>query len=403
MSLLPVADALKRVLDTATTLRSERIGLRQAFGRTLAEPIAAQIDNPPFDASAMDGYAVRSADVAALPVTLTLIGEAGAGRPFAGALEHGTCVRIFTGAPVPGGADAVVIQENTSASGPAVTVREPVNAGANIRPRGQDFTQGALLIDRGKRLTARDLLLAAAGGYATLPVVRKPVVAVLSTGDELVEPGSPLAPGQIWASNAFGLAAMIEAAGGEARVLGVARDSLDSLSSAISATKGADILLTIGGASVGDRDLVRPALEKSGARLDFYKIAMRPGKPLFFGSRVAGGSEQHCLGLPGNPVSALICARVFLVPLIGRLLGREVPFETTEAVLAEPIGANGPRDHYMRAMLDTRSSPPVVTPFTNQDSGLITALQRANCLVVVPANAPEQPRGAAVTVLTLDI
>jgi molybdopterin molybdotransferase len=403
MSLLPVADALKRVLETAETLQAEAIPLRQAFGRTLAEPITARIDNPPFDASAMDGYAVRSADVATAPTDVTLIGESGAGKPFAGSVQKGVCVRIFTGAPVPSGADAVVIQEDTANSGSAITIREAVKAGANIRPRGQDFAKGVVLIDRGERLTARDLLLAASGGYPTLPVVRRPVIAVLSTGDELVEPGSPLAAGQIWASNAFGLAAMIEAAGGEARVLGVAGDSLDCLSKAIGTADGADVLLTIGGASVGDRDLVRPALEKSGARLDFYKIAMRPGKPLFFGSRTAGGSRQHCLGLPGNPVSALICARVFLVPLIGRLLGRDVPFETTDAVLAEPIGANGPREHYMRATLDTRSSPPRVTPFKNQDSGLITALQHANCLVVVAANAPAQSAGLAVKVLKLDI
>ena len=232
-----------------------------------------------------------------------------------------------------------------------------------------------------------------AAGHATLPVIRKPIVAILSTGDELVEPGTPLQHGQIWASNSFGLAAMIEAAGGEARDLGIARNSFGSLATALEGAEGADVLVTIGGASVGDHDLVRPALEKSGARLDFYKIAMRPGKPLFFGSRDVAGTRQHCLGLPGNPVSALISARVFLVPLIGRMLGREAPLETTDAVLTTPIDANGPRQHYMRAELDLSHSPPRVTPFKSQDSGLITALQRADCLLVVAARCASPAGG----------
>ncbi len=403
MALLPVADALKRILDRASTLETESVDLLHARGRTLTSPVISKLDNPPFDASAMDGYAVRAEDVAEVPAELAVIGEAGAGRPFAGTLARGEAVRIFTGGAIPNGADAVVIQENVSVSGATVTVQETAKHGANIRPKGQDFTNGERLIDPGHLLTARDVLIAASCGHGTLPVARKPVVAILSTGDELVTPGSALGPGQISGSNAYGLAAVVEAAGGEARFLGIARDSLASLEECISAAEGADILVTSGGASVGDHDLVRPALESAGAKLDFYKIAMRPGKPLFFGTRLSNGEVQYCLGLPGNPVSALICARVFLVPLIGRLLGRETPFESLEAALAEAVPANGPREHYMRGLLDRNTAAPQVTAFKNQDSGLIKSLQRANCLVVIPANAPAQAAGSVVKVLRLDI
>jgi molybdopterin molybdotransferase len=402
MALLPVAEALKRILDTAAPLASEDVDLRHALGRTLAHPISAKVDNPPFDASAMDGYAVRADDVTA-PASLELIGQSGAGRPFQGQVGKGQTVRIFTGAPVPDGADTVVIQEDVTASGMTIAIGEAAARGANVRARGQDFSKDEPLIAAGRRLTARDILLAASSGHATLSVARRPVVAILSTGDELVDPGTALAHGQIAASNAYGLAAVVEVAGGEARPLGVARDSLEALARSIAAAEGADILVTTGGASVGDHDLVRPALEAAGAKLDFYKIAMRPGKPLFFGSRLAGGARQHCLGLPGNPVSAMICARVFLVPLIGRLLGREAPLEASEAILAEPISANGPREHYMRGTLDTSFSPARVTPFPNQDSGIITALQRADCLIAVAAGAPPQAAGSKVKVLKLDI
>lgn len=403
MALLPVSEALQRILDRATTLESEDVDLLHARGRTLAAAVTSKLDNPPFDASAMDGYAVRAEDVATVPASLAVIGEAGAGRLFGGALGNGEAIRIFTGARVPEGADTIVIQENVTASGSNITVQETAARGANIRSKAQDFAKDEALIEPGSTLTARDVLIAASSGHGKLAVTRKPIVAILSTGDELVAPGSPLGPGQISGSNAYGLAAVIETAGGEARFLGIARDSLASLEKFINASEGADILVTSGGASVGDHDLVRPALENAGAKLDFYKIAMRPGKPLFFGCRSPNGKLQYCLGLPGNPVSALICSRVFLVPLIGRLLGRETPFEFVQAILAEPLPSNGPREHYMRGLLDLNSAPPRVTPLKNQDSGLIKSLQRANCLVVVPTDAPAQAAGTVVKVLRLDI
>jgi molybdopterin molybdotransferase len=388
MALLPVAEALTRVLETAKTLETENIGLRDALGRTLAKPVEARVDNPPFDASAMDGYAIHADDAATVPATLTLIGESGAGHPFAGEVKKGETVRIFTGAALPTGTDAVVIQEDTTASDSRITIREAARRGDNVRPAGQDFTKGRTLLESGQRLTGRDILLAAAAGHATLPVVRRPIVALLSTGDELVEPGTALAPGQISASNSYGLAAIVEAAGGEARLLGIARDNHQSLAQFLESAEGADVLVTIGGASVGDHDLVRPALEKAGAKLNFYKIAMRPGKPVFFGARTIGGKS---------------CSRVFLVPLIGRLLGRDVPLETIDAMLADPLPANGPREHYMRARLDLSTSPAKVAPFKNQDSGLITALRHADCLIVVPAGSPPLTAGAPVKVLKLDI
>lgn len=402
MALLSVSEALERILGQAAPLAAVKVDLLAAPGRTLAAPVRAHFDNPPFDASAMDGYAVRADDIAALPATLALIGESGAGWPYRGRVGQGQAVRIFTGAPVPTGADTVVIQENVSASETTITIREPAAEGANIRRRGEDFAKDAALLDRGRRLTARDILLAAASGNAQLAVSRKPIVAILSTGDELVEPGQPLAPGKIPASNGYALAAMVESAGGEAKLIGIARDNLASLDGLLRDAETADILLTIGGASVGDRDLVRPALEAAGAKLDFYKVAMRPGKPLFFGSRSINGRKQLCLGLPGNPVSAIISARIFLIPLITRMLGRAAEPEMTDAILAEPIAANGPRQHYMRAILDRTQSPPRVAPLKSQDSARVTVLQHADCLLVVAPDAPPQPAGTQVKILSLD-
>ncbi len=419
--LLPVADALARVLAGVAPLDTECVSLRDAAGRTLASPLTATLTHPPFDASAMDGYAVRAADTAIVPAMLRLIGVAAAGRPYAGNLNAGDAIRIFTGAPVPAGADAVVIQEDTTREGMGredmgredmgrdgahVTILEPAKTGDNIRLAGQDFRAGDALLAPGRHLKPRDILLAAASGHATLAVHKKPIVAILATGDELVEPGTAPATGQIIASNSYGLAALIDASGGVPHLLGIARDTHDGLAEkfAAAAAADADILVTTGGASAGDHDLVRPALEAAGATLAFYKIAMRPGKPMFFGTRPRpdGATPQRILGLPGNPLSALIGARVFLIPLIAKMLGQPETLHTVTATLSQPLEANGPRDHYMRASLDHASSPPRVTPLANQDSAMVSALAAADCLIIVPANAPAQNEGARVTVMLLD-
>lgn len=397
-NLMPVARALAHVLADVAALGPESVQLRAAAGRTLAGPVISALTHPPFDASSMDGYAVRAADIAIVPATLQVVGESAAGWSLAGSVGHGQAARIFTGAALPDGADTVVIQENTRADKTSVTILEMAAKGANIRERGQDFHDGDELLADGCRLNPRDITLAASSGHALLAVRRRPLVAILATGDELVEPSDRPMAGQIVASNSYGLAALVEAAGGEARLLGIAHDTAESLAQKIGQASGADILVTTGGASVGDHDLVRPALEAAGAKLDFWKIAMRPGKPMFFGRLGA----MRVLGLPGNPVSALVGARIFLVPLLAKMLGHADRPHLIKAALGVALPANGPRDHYMRAKLDTSVSPPRVTPIISQDSALVSALAAADCLVIVPANAPALALGASADVMMLD-
>ena len=401
-TMIPVAEALEKILTGVMPLGPEQVGLRFASGRTLAQSLSASLTHPPFDASSMDGYAVRAGDVGKGPTTLAVIGESAAGRPFGGTVGPGQTVRIFTGAVVPDGADTVVIQEDVRVDGHTVTFKETPKRGQNIRPRGQDFHEGDPILQRGRCLNARDILLAASSGYAILSVVRRPVVAILATGDELVEPSDRPGPGQIISSNSYGLASLIEAAGGGVKMLGIALDDSEDLARKLRDAETADILVTTGGASVGDHDLVRPALEAAGCTLHFYKIAMRPGKPMFFGTRTGQNGTQRVLGLPGNPLSAMIGARVFLQPLIASILGRSDTLTTVKAELAEPLAANGPRDHYMRAVLNSETTPPRVSPLPNQDSSLVSALSSANCLIIVPANTPAMPVGSTVTVMALD-
>jgi molybdopterin molybdotransferase len=308
-------------------------------------------------------------------------------------------VRIFTGAPVPEGADAIVIQEHADEAGGMVTVREAAS-GAHIRPRGQDFTEGEALLAAGTRLGPRELMLAAAMNHAEVPVRRRPKVAILATGDEVVPPGSELGTDQIVSSVPVGLAALIERHGGEAMSLGIAKDELESLTTLVRAGKAADILLTIGGASVGERDLVASALKAEGLDLDFWKIAMRPGKPMLFGRL----GRQRVLGVPGNPVSALICAYVFLRPMLARMLGlADEAKPEPEAVLGAPLEANGPREHYMRALSAWRADGTrIVTALPSQDSSLMAALARADCLIVRLPHAPPLLAGDRVTIVPLD-
>ena len=398
MALLSVTEALARVTQGLTPLEAERVALDKCRGRVLAENLAATLTQPPFDASAMDGYAVRAADVAALPATLRLIGESLAGRGFGGKVGRGEAVRIFTGAPVPQGADTIVIQEDAERRDATVLVKEAM-PGSHVRPRGQDFAAGDVLLEAGTQLGSRALMLAAAMNHAELPVRRKPKIAILATGDEVVPPGSELAPDQIVSSVPYGLAALIEAEGGEAMSLGIAKDDVESLVTLARSGSAADILVTIGGASVGERDLVASALKSEGLELDFWKIAMRPGKPLLYGRM----GSQRVLGLPGNPVSALICARVFLVPMLHRMLGLEEDARGLEAVLGEALEANGPREHYMRAVSDwSEAGERLVRPLPSQDSSLVASLARADCLIVRAPDAPAAPRGSRVTIIPLD-
>ena len=400
---LTVDEALARVLAGVAAFGPadcETILIETALGRVLGAPLSTRDWQPPFDASAMDGWAVRAADVATLPARLAIIGESAAGHPFAGSLDAGQAVRIYTGAPVPPGANAIVIQENARREGAHVVVTEGQIDPTYIRLRGMDYGPGTLIAAPGDRLTPRLITLAAATGAAQVTVRRKPRVAVLATGDELVTPGTAqLGPGQIRASNHIGIAAMVEATGGAPRILGIALDTRQSLDAHIATAADADILVTIGGASVGDHDLVAPALQARGMDLDFWKIAMRPGKPLMFG-RLA---HQRVVGVPGNPVSSLVCARLFLVPLIRALLGLEPePHRVTQARVATALASNGPRAHYMRAITGRDADGLTVRPVASQDSSLLTPLAQADCLLVRPIGAPACAAGARVPILMLD-
>lgn len=379
---------------------AETIPLEAGHGRVLAEGVAACITQPPFDASAMDGYAVRADDLTNIPCDLNVIGEAAAGHPFEGEVGEGQAARIFTGGAVPEGADTIIIQEDTSRSGNSVTVNEGASRGTYIRPRGFDFSEGDVLLDAGRKILARDLSLAASMNVTLFSVRRKPVVAILATGDELVMPGDELSPGQIISSNSFGLAAMIEAAGGQPERIGIACDTEESLAEHIARAKDADILLTIGGVSVGDHDLVQPALEAAGMTLNFWRIAMRPGKPLMFGHL----GEQRVLGLPGNPVSAMVCSRIFLIPMLEKMLGIDSPSTAQKtAILGADVEKNGPRQHYMRATLEiSQDGALVVTPVRSQDSSLLSPLSQADCLIVRTSDAPAAGKGGTVPILPLD-
>ncbi len=401
MSLLPFEDALGRILDGVEPLGAETVDVGDAARRVLAENIHARLTQPPFDASSMDGFALRAADIAELPASLRLIGEAAAGHGFDGTVGPGEAVRIFTGGPVPEGADTIVMQENATLDGETVTINEGAEKGASVRPRGQDFSEGERLLPAGKRLNARDLLLTASANHASLPVRRKPRVALLATGDELVPPGETPRPDQIISSVPTGLAAMLEAAGAEPERLGIAADTRESLDAHLAEAADADLLLTIGGASVGEHDLVREALMDAGFEIGFWRIAMRPGKPLMFGTR----GDTRVIGLPGNPVSAMICARVFAFPLIDALLGADTgPEHLRLATLDRALEPNGPRKHFMRARLrtDPDTGMAKVAALPSQDSALMAALASADCLIVRAPHAPAARPGDKVEILPLD-
>lgn len=415
MSLIPVEDALSRVLASVDKPVSiEHVPLSACAGRALAEDLRALRDLPPFPASAMDGYAVRSADIAQVPATLHVIGTSAAGQRFSGSVEAMQAVRIFTGAPLPDGADSVVLQEDTERSGDRVVVKESPRPNQHIRKRGLDFTAGDVLLQAGLRLDARHIALAAAMGHGTLPVRRRPRVAILATGDELVRAGEPAGPDQITASSLPATAVMVEKAGAEAINLGIARDSLESLEERIQAARNADvdILVTLGGASVGEHDLVQKALARQGMELGFWKVALKPGKPIIHGRL---GSTM-LIGLPGNPVSSLVCAVLFLVPAIRALLGDAAADEdpTETAILGTDLPANGPRQDYMRASLSMEEfgmSPvhraermllPVAMPQLIQDSSMLSILERSHALLVRPPHAPAAQAGEPCQIIRLE-
>jgi molybdopterin molybdotransferase len=392
MSLLRVEEAIARILAGVTPLPAETVDIQEAYGRFLAEDLTAVRSQPPFPASAMDGYAVRAEDTHE-GACLKVIGIAAAGHGFAGRISAGETVRIFTGAPVPEGADSILIQENAETIDPTtVTVLRPVEAGRHVRRAGLDFRAGQVLVKAGRRFGPRELSLAAAMGYGAVPVRRRPRVAIIATGDELVPPGTEPGPNQIVASNAVGIAGLARAAGGDPYDLGIVADHRNAITAAIGRAKDlpADILVTLGGASVGDHDLVREALGAGGMTLDFWRIAIRPGKPLMFG-RLAG---QRVLGLPGNPVSAMVCGLLFLRPLVAAFVGQNVADSSEAAVLAADVPANDARQDYVRAtLIEAEGGPPLVTPFPVQDSSMLSTLGAADCLLIRPPNAPAAKAG----------
>ena len=399
MALMPVEEARARILFGVKPLTAENVSLAKALGRVLAKPLNAKRDQPPFNASAMDGYAVRAVDVAVVPATLKVIGTSAAGHTFKGKLKSGEAIRIFTGAPVPASADAVVIQENTENDGSGVTVLQSIRVGQNIRPLGLDFKKGEDLLPTAIQLNARDIGLAAAMNCDIVNVRRKPVVAVIATGDELVLPGQKPRADQIVSSNSNALVAMAESFGCDVINCGIIPDNLKATESAILKMAKADVLLTTGGASVGDHDFIQQALKNTGVKIDFWKIALRPGKPFMYGRK----GKQHVMGLPGNPVSALVCARLFLKPLLNAMQGLAVEDPVTTARLGVCMAANDGRQDYVRAQLETATDGlRTATPFNKQDSSMQRTFRDAHCLIIRPPDAPEAPAGELVPILNLD-
>jgi molybdopterin molybdotransferase len=400
---MPVADALAAVLSGAEALPEEMTALDLAYKRILARDLAALRTQPPEAMSAMDGYAVRAADAVRAGTRLKVTGEIAAGRPFDHGVGPGEAVRIFTGGVIPEGADSVIIQEDTVIEGDGIAITEAAVAGRHIRRAGVDFREGDVLLKAGKELSDRDLSLAASMNYPLLPVRRRPKVALLATGDELVMPGETPGPGQIVYSNGYALRALARAEGAEVIDLGIAADTLEATTSGIRRARdiGADILITTGGASVGDHDLVKKALDAERVAMAFWRIAMRPGKPLMHGRLGA----MRVIGVPGNPVSSYVCAFLFLVPLIRKLCGRLTIHHATEsALLGRNLAANDEREDYLRARLSTREDGALIaTPVNQQDSSLLGNLSAAQALLIRPPFAPAAAAGAPCTILKLPV
>jgi len=396
--MITVEEATRRIAGAFSFVGAERVGIVEAAHRVLAEDAVARFDQPPVAVSAMDGYAVRAADVVRAPATLEIVGEAPAGHPFVGNISSGTAVRIFTGGVVPAGVDSIVIQEDTDLAGNLVTIKEQPNPGKHIRRAGIDFRAGETIVARGRRLTARDLSLLAAADIAEVAVARKPRVAIVATGDELSRPGAPRKPGGIVASSIYGIAAMVEDWGGVAQDIGILADNLAAFARLPQAARDCDLIVTLGGASVGDHDLVQSGLGPHGFTLDFWKVAMRPGKPLIFGRL----NKTPLLGLPGNPVSAMVCAILFLKPAIATMLGASSARTFLMARLASPLPANGAREDYIRARIVTRDGEMWAEPFPIQDSSMQKVFAQCDGLIVRPVGAPAVSAGESAGVLKLD-
>ena len=396
MALVAVSEALERILAVARLMSTETVKLSDALGRITATDIKAKHNQPPFQASAMDGYAIRHLDIATLPASLNLIGVSAAGHGFRRLVKSGEAVRILTGAPMPKGADTVVIQENVRVDGKAVTVLEATALGRNIRKAGLDFAKGDVLVVRGKKLGARDIGLLASGDHTMIRVRMKPRVAILTTGDELALPGTKRRADQITSSNSFALAAFAKACGAEVIDLGIIKDDLIAITKAITRASKADVLITTGGASVGDHDFVQEALRRAGVKIDFWKIAMRPGKPFMFGSK----GKLRVLGLPGNPVAAMVCVQLFLKPMIETMLGITPSTTPTMARLGADLAANDQRQDYLRANLSViEDGARVATPAPKQDSSMQRVMQTATCLIVREAFALPAKAGSLVPIL----
>ena len=392
--MISVEEALAHCLALITPLATESVPLRHANGRMMPSPVQARRHQPPFDASAMDGYAVQGDPEPG--AAFTVIGESGAGHAFPGQVNSGEAVRIFTGAPVPAGATRVIIQEDVTAAGDRITLEPNADRATNIRPQGQDFRSGDSLSPR--RLGPNDLALLAAMNLPAVEVARRPTVALIATGDELVMPGETPALDQIIASNTFALAALIEAEGGTARILPIASDTPESLRAVLTMAADADLIVTIGGASVGDHDLVAKVAADMGMQRSFWRIAMRPGKPLMAG-RLLG---KPLLGLPGNPVSSVVCSHLFLLPMLRALQSRpDITPPTRRARLSENVGASGPRAHYMRARLTQTADLPLIAPFAPQDSHLLGILADADALMIRPPGDGPVVAGTLVDYLPL--
>ncbi len=399
MALTPVNDAKAAILGGVRATRTEQVPLSHASGRVLARDLKAGRDQPPFAASAMDGYAVVGADVARVPARLKVIGEAPAGRAFAGRVKPGQAVRIFTGAPLPKGSDTVVIQEDCRAEAGHVAVLEAAKTGQFVRAKGLDFEKGEAVLRAGLWMGARELGLAAAMNHANVPLRRRPKVALMPTGDELVPPGAKPRADQIVSSNNYALAALVRRYGGEPVDLGIVADNKRALARAIKKAADCDVLVTLGGASVGDHDLVQDALKAAGLKLNFYKIAMRPGKPLMFGKL----GRLRVLGLPGNPVSAIVCARLFLKPLLDAFLGLDPSDPPLHGTLAGPLRENDQRQDYLRATLEVGADGSLIAdPFDRQDSSMLRRLSQSDCLVIRPPFAPAAKAGDPVELIKLD-